>query len=695
MNSKTLTTRLGHTEENPSYTRTNSGTTSLSVTNGSPCFKRIGLTIQDSYTHGLHPSNTMIATFLSWLVSVMFSISILVVVPLWFYNFDPTTSLDISKLAKRVIIGWTSLLHVSAWLLLVIISFVGLFIAQKCYYSSSHNCTETCVTSSRMGKLLNSCASKTLDNTRALSAVTIATFVLGFSFAVCIAIQSNLQMIHPSWAWNPFLWGGYHVFKPESISKALEGLCLDYEFPDDTNVRFGPGKRLAKKILKTGSGDDQNPNPLCLSESKWRTLSTEALSSRSEADVKAVIDGLRYAKYKSGGLIISIMARDTVGSIEPLRQNVEGLLPFLSKLSVVVFENDSSDGSREAFYSWSGEVSDYKVDLIECDVPSCRFHENHRDFDTTNNPYSKTSAIGRMAEFRNLMVDHILETPEYAEYSHILVLDMDLGVSISPLGLIQTLGILPEEAVASSGRQVWPGSFGTIIPPYDFSAFQAHETASNKKLLLLHEKFCSLKPKGDRWRNECNAVSPMHTMMVLGEDRLSDQPYMVDSAFNGATLYPIDLIRRTQARYDVGDDGQRCEHIGFNLSLKQPMYVNPRWTMHISPNAPGGPTGKRAFQTIRGIASSPVIGPIIFFQNLICMMFFVYSVLTLSMKVVYPFWVKLVSGSSFFDVATSCRDEDSSKNRLHDASPTDLEFLLNPEIHASPRKRKVSDFDAV
>ncbi|MFN9953423.1 MAG: hypothetical protein ACK55I_10005, partial [bacterium] len=78
----------------------------------------------------------------------------------------------------------------------------------------------------------------------------------------------------------------------------------------------------------------------------------------------------------------------------------------------------------------------------------------------------------------------------------------------------------------------------------------------------------------------------MQTMLILGLDMLRNEPYEVDSAFNGATMYPLKLIRDSRARYDAGDDGQRCEHIGFNLSLQKPFFINPQWVMHMSPSLP-------------------------------------------------------------------------------------------------------------
>eukprot|EP00591_Stephanopyxis_turris_P011962 CAMPEP_0195515878 /NCGR_PEP_ID=MMETSP0794_2-20130614/6784_1 /TAXON_ID=515487 /ORGANISM="Stephanopyxis turris, Strain CCMP 815" /LENGTH=388 /DNA_ID=CAMNT_0040644371 /DNA_START=1129 /DNA_END=2293 /DNA_ORIENTATION=- len=354
---------------------------------------------------------------------------------------------------------------------------------------------------------------------------------------------------------EPLALGDDKIYKPSQIEDSLKGLCLDYK-DDEIDRRL----------------------PLCLNEGSWNTLSSGKLSSHNKKDVKSVLNGLAYAREESGGLIINVMSRDTIDAIEPLRQNVEGLTPFFSELSVVVFENDSSDGSREAFKEWASEAEGYSVDLMECDeAVDCKFGVSHRYDAKEAKDYFKSSAIGRMAEFRQRMVDYIVASPTYADYSHMIVFDLDLSVSLSPLGVLHTLGELPNNPVASAGRQVWPGSFGTLVPPYDFSAFRAHKTDYNAHLLNLHQKFCGILPAGDRWRNQCDAASPMHLALVLSHDRSENDHYRVDSAFNGATMYPLKLVRDSGATYDVGEDGQRCEHIGFNLSMDKPMFINSKW----------------------------------------------------------------------------------------------------------------------
>lgn len=671
------------------------------------------------------PTTRIISSLTQWLSSVSLSLGIIIGIPLSFYCVDPAASSSLSQSLRLVTIGWTSLLHISAWVLMVISSFVAFFLAQEAHHKAiesaccnNKSCTASGNSQNRM-KLLLRKVPFVCDHDKKSVSVGQSAIILSIMFSLTCLIQSNLQMIFPSWAWNPFLWSGYRVYKPDRLATALEGLCLDLALAkappkyfdmgnseqdlDSTGLKMNsdvtsesPSSiRLKRKFRSKASSTSSTllPEQLCLSEASWKELSTDGLSSEIPDDILTVMRGIQYLKHKSGGIIINIMARDTKDAIPSLRQNVEGLLPFLSNISVVVFENDSKDGSREAFQQWSSDVSGkYIVDVMEChDVPGCKFNLDHRDYDRSK-PYETSSAIGRMAEFRQRMVEYILTNPKYENYTHMIVMDSDLGVSLSPLGVVHTLGLLPENPVASAGRQVWPGSFGTIVPPYDFSAFRVKKTVKNKRLLQLHERFCDLRPKGDRWRNICDAVSPMQTMLILGLDMLRNEPYEVDSAFNGATMYPLQLIRDSNARYDAGDDGQRCEHIGFNLSLQKPFFINPQWVMHMSPSLPGGPSGSRAQKTIRVIARSPVIGPLIFFINFISTILFIYSVMNLVMKMVYPFWVKMVTGASFQDDnCCGCLDRNRRKKG---ADSTDLEFLLNTDLSAiSSRKRKVSDFE--
>ena len=194
----------------------------------------------------------------------------------------------------------------------------------------------------------------------------------------------------------------------------------------------------------------------------------------------------------------------------------------------------------------------------------------------------------------------------------------------------------------------------------------------------MHKIFCELMPAGDRWRNMCDACSPMQLFMIQSANDVTnhqEQPYEVVSAFNGVTVYPLGLIRDRgdQAKYDAGDDGQQCEHVSFHLSLQKPMFVNPKWTMNLRPEKPGGPTGFKGIKTlVFAIMGRPnvmfyvVVGNIIFFMALI-----------------YPTWMIGISIKSLLQLLVLPSSE--SERRIHSKSSYDSSEYINVNVD-SPRR---------
>lgn len=517
------------------------------------------------------------------------SLAMLLTLPLLMWDGYPEEwgILNLYPMVRHIELVWGSLLHTSAWPVVV-----GTFVAAALMPSGGLAPPKYLPRSNGWADRLRTFLSAMSVNvSRSNWKMSLA---LSLVCVTMVLVNMCLQMGVPGRAWNPFIWGWYNVYLPDGIAPAMEGACLN----------FGE--------------DGAAHQPLCLSETKWDELSSGQLSSGNPDDVLTVRRGLDYVQHESGGIVINVLARDVAESISALKQNLEGLLPFFkdskNKLSIVIFENDSNDGTREIFQSWAEEESGreeprYTVDLISCGPknPNCELGIMDR-YDNMNlfiNP--NASGVGKLGEFRQSTLEYIMGQERYRDYSHMVVLDVDLGTSISPLGLLHTLGledgVARDHVVASSSSQVWPGASGTIIPPYDLSAFRPKETKANEKVREMHRSFCELTPAGDRWRNMCGACSPMQLFMIQSAHDPTnhhEQPYEVVSAFNGLATYPLGLIRErgALARYDAGDDGQRCEHVGFHMSLGRNMYVNPKWSMNLKPNKPGGPTGMRAIKTL-------------------------------------------------------------------------------------------------
>jgi len=381
--------------------------------------------------------------------------------------------------------------------------------------------------------------------------ILLATFAMISGFGM---------MLNPSLLWHPF---SYHYWPvPMSdVLQASQNAC----------------------VIKPD---------LCLTHQEWIILSNGGLSKDNIKDIHAVHNGVQFTSNK-GGLVVNVLARDVESSIPTLQKNVESIAPFWKNLTVVILENDSVDNSRKMFKNWAELATDYSVDLMTCEDlgdRDCKLKEGHR-YDSL---HFTASSVGKMVFYRNHVLNYVLQSKKYEKFTHMIVIDLDLGVSLSPLGILHSIGKDSSAVVAVNGRQFLPASLGSITLPYDFTAFRATERVDNKYLLHAHKWFCGLAPPKSRLRNNCDVMSPFQMILISSLDiEYVEEMYEVDSAFHGATIYPLEQVRKSGAKYDAGTDNQRCEHIGFNLGLKSKMYMNPKWKIILDASSPGGPVGLR------------------------------------------------------------------------------------------------------
>ena len=457
---------------------------------------------------------------------------------------------------RHIELIWCALLHISIWPVVVLTAAVAWYVTSSS--SSSGSSGRGCAnTTTKGGASSNSlggataasaaavpstapiisiltksihCIIATSNNNKSVAKIK-APILLSIVLSILISTQSFIQMAFPSLLWNPGAWisigmgkSDSTIYLPKDVERSLVGGCFNV---DNLASRSAGGSVGESSFLRSSSSSsDQQLHhqqqhksalPLCLTEQQWQQLSSGTLSSSNPHDVQTVYRGLQYLRSESNGIVINVLARNVVDSIPDLRRNVEGLVPFLggsnvgggkkegemkkTKLSLVVFENDSVDGTREEFIRWANEVnppppsatasssstSRYNVDLITCPPPNTNCKLNIADRNEAYGVYNKTaSGVGKLGEFRQLTVDYVMK--HYGMYSHMIVLDVDLGVSISPLGIVHSLGMMMTDdeekvetgsqndgggvgqevhvaekyVVASAATQLWPGTFGTM-----------------------------------------------------------------------------------------------------------------------------------------------------------------------------------------------------------------------------------------
>ena len=101
----------------------------------------------------------------------------------------------------------------------------------------------------------------------------------------------------------------------------------------------------------------------------------------------------------------------------------------------------------------------------------------------------------------------------------------------------------------------------------------------------MHKWLCSLEPAEARTQFQCPSISAFNWAGIFYVEHMSARHGMcgnepraceLESAFNGASLYPLELLREKRATYDGGPYGQLCEHVSFNRGLGG-MVFDPAW----------------------------------------------------------------------------------------------------------------------
>jgi hypothetical protein len=163
------------------------------------------------------------------------------------------TASSFFEYAQAVIIGWDSLAHFSVYPVFVVTMLVSFYFA----HSSGQG---LCYKKSDVIHARSSCC-----NVCAWITPTKAAQIIVLFFSLSVSITSQLQIIQPSWIWNPALWmGRYKVYLPSDLQPALQGLCLDGGISNSKISSIGDTQQDATS--PSASNASPADTPLCLSE---------------------------------------------------------------------------------------------------------------------------------------------------------------------------------------------------------------------------------------------------------------------------------------------------------------------------------------------------------------------------------------------------------------------------------------------
>lgn len=163
-------------------------------------------------------------------------------------------------------------------------------------------------------------------------------------------------------------------------------------------------------------------------------------------------------------VVFTTLLRDGEACVGLMRARFATLFEMFRDCALVVYENDSVDGTRNALRAWSRQ--DPRVKVIG---------ESTRSVPAESLPGGHASRIARMAQMRQMCLNHI--RARHSDASYIVVFDADLDGAWDLDGLMDSFARLERgdvDVLAASGiGTAVPGVLGCVLPNFqhDVGAF--------------------------------------------------------------------------------------------------------------------------------------------------------------------------------------------------------------------------------
>ena len=264
-----------------------------------------------------------------------------------------------------------------------------------------------------------------------------------------------------------------------------------------------------------------------------------------------------YARMASSSVVIAGLARDLGSTLPVTLARIEALAARFRSASVVLVENDSSDGTADELRTWSADAP-FPVTVHSDD-------HGHPTWPCARN----LERAAAMAAYRNRYLEAV--RTKHADADYLIVLDTDLPDGFSYDGIANTIGLGGWDVVGSNGVQPRLDDDGCVwLAQYDAWAYR------------------------DAGRPEPHAASDVNPRRYERGESLIP----VDSCFGGLAVYRMEAIR-SGAAYAGGD----CEHVPFHwaLAAQDPstaLYIQPKF-LNMGPRNSAGPRYTRQLQRLQ------------------------------------------------------------------------------------------------
>lgn len=264
-------------------------------------------------------------------------------------------------------------------------------------------------------------------------------------------------------------------------------------------------------------------------------------------------------------VIICGLMRDNIGNIDLVRANTVKLGSMFRDYKVLIVENDSIDGTRDALQEW--KKKDPRITILGCGINKSTCHMK---FPKTIGHPKNSIRILKMVTIRNIYMDYIAQNKDlFKGYEFVVVWDMDIKGTFYLDGIGHSGSIFKHQPqvnmLCSNGISIinyGPMIFHTYADPY------AHGDFGDKDLDEVGMKRTS-QNLWVNWPEQCSS----------GKNDL----VKVASCFNGFAMYRRSAIEDKKYLLVEGKDYPLCEHRTLHSQMEG-IYLNPKLIFSILEN---------------------------------------------------------------------------------------------------------------
>ena len=252
-------------------------------------------------------------------------------------------------------------------------------------------------------------------------------------------------------------------------------------------------------------------------------------------------------------IIICSIVRNAEKGLKKNIPVIKKLCQYFKDYKVVIYENDSTDATKEILQSWMDEESDHVIVSLN-DTDSSSTIPNAQSVKA--NPFFCKKRISKMATIRNHYMDYI--DKEKLEADYLMVVDLDVA-ELFLQGILTSFSDTPEwDAVTAFGYSTSPSLKRRYHDAYALVEYGTENIPQTEKSIQNAAGSFIKKLQTSQW-------------------------IRVYSAFGGLAIYRFDKIKGLRYRIISNEDPRvevRCEHFSLYQQMNEKeeckVYVNPK-----------------------------------------------------------------------------------------------------------------------